>query len=125
MKRAVVIFLAVLMCLSFACCGKKTATDAEEKKEKAVVSCDNDTEQMIVATVKEVNGNNLLLLTDNAEEYAFNYSDKVKVVEGEYYVTGVKASDLLGKKVVVIAGNQVQETWPMGLTGERLIILAE
>lgn len=127
MKRAVVVLLAVLMCLSFACCGKsETNTDATYvPKQKAEIGYDYETEMMIIGTVKEVNGNALLIVTDDGQEYSFGFSDKVKVVEDEYYVFRPKASDLAGKKVTAIAGNQVQETWPMGLTNERLIIIAE
>ena len=126
MKKAVVILLAVFMCFSFACCGKeKTSTDARLSNQKAEISYDSNTEMMLVGTVKEVNGNSLLIVTDNNQEYVFGFSKNVKVVENEYYVYNPKASDLLGKKVTSIAGNQVQETWPMGLTNERLIIITE
>ena len=127
MKRAVVILLSALMCLGLACCGNtETNTDATYiPSQKAEVGYDFEKEQIITATVKEVNGNVLLLVTEDGKEYYFNFSDSVKVVNGDYYVPKAKASDLAGKKVNAIASNQVQETWPMGLTGERLIILAE
>ena len=127
MKRAVVILLALLMCLGLACCGStETVTDATYMpKQKAEITINNETEQFILATVKEANGDSLTLVTDEGQEYIFSFSENVKVVEGEYYLPAVKASDLVGKKVSAIVGKEVQETWPMGLTNERLIILAE
>ena len=126
MKKAVVILLAVFMCFSFACCGKeKTSTDARLSNQKAEITYDADTEMMLVGTVKEVNGNSLLIVTDDNQEYVFGFSNEIKVVEKENYVYNPQAKDLLGKKVTAIAGNQVQETWPMGLTNERMIIITE
>lgn len=126
MKKAVVILLAVFMCFSFACCGKeKTSTDASYSSEKAEITYDATNEMMLVGTVKEVNGDSLLIVTDNENEYSFSFSKKIKVVQDEYYVYNPQAKDLLGKKVTVIVGNEVQETWPMGLTNERVIIITE
>ena len=126
MKRAVVILLAVIMCVSFACCGKsETPTDARLSSQKAEISYDSNTEMMLVGTVKEVNGNSLLIVTDDKQEYVFGFSKKIKVVKNDSYVYNTEAKDLLGKKITAIAGNQVQETWPMGLTNERMIIITE
>lgn len=126
MKRAVVILLALLMCVSFACCGKeKTSTDASYSSEKAEITYDATKEMMLVGTVKEVNGDSLLIVTDNDQEYVFGFSKEIKVVQNEQYVYNPQAADLLGKKVTAIAGNEVQETWPMGLTNERVIIITE
>ena len=80
---------------------------------------------MLVGTVKEVNGDSLLIVTDNDQQYIFSFSKKIKVVKDEQYVYNPQAADLSGKKVTVIAGNEVQETWPMGLTNERMIIITE
>lgn len=126
MKRAIVILLAVIMCVSFVCCGKEeTSTDTSLSNQKAEISYNSNTEMMLVGTVKEVNGNSLLIVTDDKQEYVFGFSNEIKVVEKENYVYNPRAKDLLGKKVTAIAGNQVQETWPMGLTNERLIIISE
>ena len=126
MKRAVVILLALLMCVSFACCGKsETPTDAGYNSQKAEISYDSNTEMMLVGTVKEVNGNSLLIVTDDKQEYVFGFSNEIKVVKNDSYVYNTEAKDLLGKKVTVIVGNEVQETWPMGLTNERVIIITE
>ena len=125
MKRAVVILLAVLMCLGLACCGStETITDATYMpKQKAEISINTETEQIILATVREANGDSLTLVTDDGQEYIFSFTEKVKVVEGEYYLPAVKASDLVGKRVSAVVGNEVMETYPMMLTNERLIIL--
>ena len=126
MKRAVVILLAVLMCVSFACCGKsETPTDARPSGQKAEITYDATKELMLVGTVKEVNGDSLLIVTDNKQEYIFSFSKNIKVVQNEQYVYNPQAADLLGKKVTAIAGNEVLETWPMGLTNERVIIITE
>lgn len=128
MKRAIVIFLAAFMCISFACCGKDTESNTDATylpTQKAEIVYDVENEQMIIATVKQVNGNSLLLVDGNDNEYVFNFSENVKVVKGENYVFKAKASDFAGKKVTVIVSNQIQETWPMGLTGEKFIIINE
>ena len=80
---------------------------------------------MLVGTVKEVNGDSLLIVTDNDQEYVFSFSKEIKVVQNEQYVYNPQAADLLGKKVTAIAGNEVMETWPMMLTNERVIIITE
>ncbi len=127
MKRLAVIFLAGLMCFTFACCGgEKTPTDAPDQggnsKNKAMITV-NEGEMILIATVKEVNGNSLLLADEKGSEYVFNYSDEVTVVEDDYYVLDLSADYFAGKNVTVIVSDQVQETWPMGLTGERMIII--
>ena len=125
MKRAVVILLAVLMCVSFACCGKSEDSASGTNSQKAEITYDVTKEMMLVGTVKEVNGDSLLIVTDNDQEYVFSFSKKIKVVQNEQYVYNPQAADLLGKKVTAIAGNEVMETWPMMLTNERVIIITE
>jgi len=126
MKKAVVILLMILMCFSFACCGKKTATDTSyvAPKEEAQISI-GENEMILIATVKEVNGDSLLLEAETGEEYVFGFSKNVKVVKDSYIIRDMTAKDFLNKKVTVVVSSEVQETYPMGLTGERFIIISE
>ncbi len=116
MKKATSLLLVLMFIFLFTSCGK-----SDNRADTSL----REGETYINGKVEEVYGNSLLITDDDGGKYYFSYSDEVEVVVNGWYVTDMAADSFNGKQVTVICGEDIMETFPAQLTGERMIIISE
>ncbi|MGN0448403.1 MAG: hypothetical protein ACI4GC_07655 [Acutalibacteraceae bacterium] len=114
MKKVLTVLLSLIFSVAFFSCSK-----SENRADTSLKSG----EIMISGTVESVIGSSLLITDKDAGKYVFDYSDEVEVVIDGYYVVDMTADSFKGKEVAVICSEEILETFPMQLTGERIIII--
>lgn len=121
MKKIIVLLLVLVISLSFYGC-------KENKADNLVMP--GEGEIKLTATVKQATdtepcGATLLLCDADRMEYVFGCDENVTIIENgeEINVLDSCADYFKGKKVTVIVSELMQETYPLGLTGERVIII--
>ncbi len=117
MKKAAAMILAVILLFSFGACMKSSNIPDEKVLEG---------EMMLTGKITKVSGSLMLFESDDSSisnKFSFGYSDSVTVAENGAFVVDLSADYFEGKKVSVICSELVQETYPAGLTGVRMIII--
>ena len=121
MKKFIAVLLVLLISVSFYGC-------REENADNTIMP--GEGEIKLTATVKQATdtesyGATLLLCDADGKEYVFGCDENVTIIENgaEISVLDSYADYFTGKKVTVIVSELMQETYPLGLTGERVIII--
>ena len=122
MKRFIAFLLVLVICVSFSACTGAQEPEASITPEKGEIQ--------ITATVMKATDNGdfgvtLLLCDSEGTEYVFGCDENVTIIEDgvEIAVLDSAADYFRGKTVTVIVSEQIQETYPLGLTGERMVII--
>ena len=124
MKKIITVILAVLMIFSLSACAKRENRADTSLKEGEI---------MLSGYVAESYENSLLLEKTEGYEWQDFVGDRAYVSIGEHtefvidgwYVTDLTADSFEKKYISVICSNTVLETYPVQLTGERMIILLD
>ena len=124
MKKIITVILAVLMIFSLSACAKRENRADTSLKEGEI---------MLSGYVAETYGNSFLLERAEGYEWQDFVGDRAYVSIGEHtefvidgwYVTDLTADSFRNKYISVICSDTVLETYPVQLTGERMIILLD
>ena len=121
MKKIIALLLSLVISVSFYGC-------KEEKTDETIIP--GEGEIKLTATVKQATdtepyGATLLLCDADRMEYVFGCDENVTIIENGVQINLLDscADYFTGKKVTVIVSELMQETYPLGLTGERVIII--
>ena len=113
MKGFSAFILALVLIISLVACSKNENRADTSLKEG---------ETSISGRVEEVNGNILVICDKDGAKYHFTYSDEVTVVNDGWYVVDMTADSFYNMDVTVICSQEILETYPMQLQGERMLI---
>ena len=124
MKKTLAFLLTAVILVSFFGCAKLENRADTSLKEGEI---------MLSGYVAETYGNSLLLEKAEGYEWQDFVGDRAYVSIGEHtefvidgwYVTDLTADSFEGKYISVICSDTVLETYPVQLTGERMIILLD
>lgn len=124
MKKTLAFLLTAVILVSFFGCAKPENRADTSLKEGEI---------MLSGYVAETYGNSLLLESAEGYEWQDFVGDRVYVSIGEHtefvidgwYVTDLTADSFRNKYISVICSDTVLETYPVQLTGERMIILLD
>ena len=124
MKKTLAFLLTTVILVSFFGCAKPENRADTSLKEGEI---------MLSGYVAETYGNSFLLERAEGYEWQDFVGDRAYVSIGEHtefvidswYVTDLAADSFEGKYISVICSDTVLETYPVQLTGERMIILLD
>lgn len=124
MKKLFIIMLSLIMIFSLSFCAKpKNRADTSLKEGEIILS----------GFVAESYGSSLLLQKAEGYDWGYNgadrvflsFNDNIQFVEDGWYVIDLSPDSFEGKYISVICSQNISETYPAQLNGERMIIILD